>query len=428
MSSEADKIELRSEEVQEILGKVPSWVTRWGISVIFIVIVGLLIIAAIVKYPNLVEAQATLTTETPPVPIITKIGGKIEQLNIASGEEVSEGDVLVVLENTANEEQLFLIESKLDSFINGEAKSKINFPVSASLGSLQDDYSDFLMRYKDFNFHQAANVSASSIAIVQTQIGELNNINENLAIQWQNCQGEMSLSQTNWETDKNLYNQGIISLRDLQEKETIYLQKKSACESIQIQVANNQAQIQALRMDVFDFSSQNQATEFTKYTNLLESANQLKSEILLWKEQYFIIAPTDGIVTLNNIWSVNQYVESNQEILSIVQVGQTIKTTASLNNQDIGKVKVGQKVIISFAAYSYMEYGYVNGVVASISPIPRDNMYQIEIALDNDLNTTYDKELPFTQGMLGNAEIITEKRTILDRIFDKLRYVFEEKY
>ena len=31
-----DKIEIRSEEVQEILGATPSWIIRAGISVIFV--------------------------------------------------------------------------------------------------------------------------------------------------------------------------------------------------------------------------------------------------------------------------------------------------------------------------------------------------------------------------------------------------------
>ena len=40
---EAEKIEIRSDGVQEILGQVPRWIVRWGISLIFIIAVILII-------------------------------------------------------------------------------------------------------------------------------------------------------------------------------------------------------------------------------------------------------------------------------------------------------------------------------------------------------------------------------------------------
>lgn len=32
------KIEIRSEEIQEILGKPPQWLVRWGVSIMFITV------------------------------------------------------------------------------------------------------------------------------------------------------------------------------------------------------------------------------------------------------------------------------------------------------------------------------------------------------------------------------------------------------
>jgi len=45
-------IELRSEEFQELLGVVPPWILRWGITVLAVVVVVLLIGSAIIKYPD----------------------------------------------------------------------------------------------------------------------------------------------------------------------------------------------------------------------------------------------------------------------------------------------------------------------------------------------------------------------------------------
>ena len=49
-----DNIELRSEEVQEILEKVPHWMIRWGNVLFLALIVLLLVISWFVKYPDVI--------------------------------------------------------------------------------------------------------------------------------------------------------------------------------------------------------------------------------------------------------------------------------------------------------------------------------------------------------------------------------------
>ena len=45
-------IELRSEEVQEVMGQVPAWIVRWGITLLFLVVVALLVGSCFFKYPD----------------------------------------------------------------------------------------------------------------------------------------------------------------------------------------------------------------------------------------------------------------------------------------------------------------------------------------------------------------------------------------
>ena len=52
-----EKIEPKSEQVSEILGKPPKWLIRWGISVIFIIIAGLFVGSYFFKYPEVLTAQ-----------------------------------------------------------------------------------------------------------------------------------------------------------------------------------------------------------------------------------------------------------------------------------------------------------------------------------------------------------------------------------
>ena len=58
-----DNLNLRSEEVQEILGRPPRWLVRVGISIIFIVVIGLFVGSYFLKYPDILSASITVTTE-----------------------------------------------------------------------------------------------------------------------------------------------------------------------------------------------------------------------------------------------------------------------------------------------------------------------------------------------------------------------------
>lgn len=53
-------IELRSEEVQEIMGRVPPWILRWGITVIGIVMLILFIGACLFSYPETISGHVVI--------------------------------------------------------------------------------------------------------------------------------------------------------------------------------------------------------------------------------------------------------------------------------------------------------------------------------------------------------------------------------
>lgn len=57
-----NKIELRSEKVRHIIGEIPSRIVRYGITIITIVILGLLIGAYFIPYPETISAKVQMTS------------------------------------------------------------------------------------------------------------------------------------------------------------------------------------------------------------------------------------------------------------------------------------------------------------------------------------------------------------------------------
>ena len=72
--------------------------------------------------------------------------------------------------------------------------------------------------------------------------------------------------------------------------------------------------------------------------------------------------------------------------------------------------------------YSYIEYGMLVGTVSNISLIPdADNFYFIDVSLNNELVTTYNKQLDFKHELFGQAEIITQDLRLIERVLNQLK-------
>jgi hypothetical protein len=98
-----------------------------------------------------------------------------------------------------------------------------------------------------------------------------------------------------------------------------------------------------------------------------------------------------------------------------------------LSTSQIGKVRVGQRVNLKFVNYPYLQFGVVKGVVSRIAAKPAGDSYPLEVSLPGQLVTTLGKRLDFERELKGTAEIVTDPRSLLDRIFSPLHALEAEK-
>ena len=95
-----------------------------------------------------------------------------------------------------------------------------------------------------------------------------------------------------------------------------------------------------------------------------------------------------------------------------------------------GKVKMGQKVNIRLDNFPENEYGILRGIVQNISLVPAQSgefvYYTVEIDLPDRLITTYKKELPCLPNMQGQADIVTEDISLLERFILPIKKILSE--
>jgi HlyD family secretion protein len=205
-----------------------------------------------------------------------------------------------------------------------------------------------------------------------------------------------------------------------------------------------QIQIAQLKESLLD--TEQQAVEKVNglHSNLQTLISQIKTEIQNWEMSYVLTAPIDGKITFTNYWTINQNINAGEEIFTVIPMGWRVRPAmtgqkgdfqiigkASLPIARSGKVKTGQKVNIRLDNFPDTEFGMLRGVVKNISLVPSQSGesagYAVEIALPDGLLTTYKKELPYLPNMQGQAEIVTEDISLLERLIMPVKKILKER-
>jgi hypothetical protein len=103
-----------------------------------------------------------------------------------------------------------------------------------------------------------------------------------------------------------------------------------------------------------------------------------------------------------------------------VPTSQDIEIRIQLPLNKAGKVKVGQTVYIKLNEFPFEEFGKIQAKVIGISNVFLDSSYSVELKLINGLKTTRNKLIEFRPQITGEAEIVTNNMTILQRMLNGL--------
>jgi multidrug resistance efflux pump len=428
------------QEALQFIGRPPSLFLRFGITAIASVVLLLLTMSYFIKYPDVVVAKVVLTTENPPIRLLSKTGGRVAEILVKNNQTISKGDILCVMENTANWQDVLKLETQLSPLPQrGEFELAKLPPLGGggTLGSLQNSYSTFTQNLKDYHYFLEKNGVLQKIQYINQQIESLKALNTNLLKQKDIQRQEFGLAEKELSRQKQLNTEGVISDTDFEKNNAQYLQQKRQIEANEAAFINNEMQIGQLQSQINDLSQSKNDNQNTKGLTIQEDIRRLKATIEEWKQTFLIIAPISGKVTFAKIWSNQQSITAGEEVLTIVpslpqspqdgEVANAVICKAILPIAQSGKVKTGLIANIRLDAFPYQQYGILRGSVKNISLVPQKEDYQLDIAIPNALVTSYEKTLPFRQELQGSANIITEDRRVVERFLDKFRDLMKNR-
>ena len=416
------KIELRSEEVQDIISQVPGWLLRWGISLIFLLFAALLAISWFIRYPDVIKASVVVTTDPAPINLVSRSAGKILLLK-RQNESIDKDEVLAVLQTNANYIDVLRLEKTLaDNEVGTDYQNLyLYLKQSTQVGELQAFLNNAIRSLQELTVFQKNDLHLKQINHLQKQIASYKRLNLNLNNQLLLMQQETALSHEQFKTDSLLLSQKVIAQLDFNKSKGSYLVQQRSLKNTEASIISNQLQIGALEKQLTELEIDKNAKEEQLLTAATSSLSELNSQIKKWKESYLFVAPTSGSLAYLGFIENDQFIESGKPLFAILPNSKQLIAKAELPVAGAGKVRVGQKVNIRLHNYPYEQFGMLRGNVESISEVPEKEKYTVLISLPQGMTSTYNKQLNFRPQLQGETEIITEDLRVLERVFYQIR-------
>lgn len=424
-----DDINIRSEEILEILSTPPRWLVRWGTLAAFVALVLLGWVGYWVKYPDMVAAEVVVSSAEPVQRLNPKEDVYIEHLLLQSEDTVHAGEAIVVFRSQANFAHVFDLSDKLlvvgTQTENDSVLLAVPIDKTWLLGELQEYMYDFTEKQRQYQLQRSGQLDnldgrelRSRISTEQAEIRALKREQDRLRAQLQ-------LAKENTIREQNLASQSKSQQSQVRRLRAEELALEGQLQTLEADIKGKESEIRIISrgLEGYRGGSKDSRLEFSKalqasYRTLLDNTEK-------WISRYTLTSPVNGVVMFDKSLREGYYWQhGGGRDLAVISPLQTneIVGRGGLKANGSGKVAVDQEVIVKFENYPFHEFGAVTAKVSWKGKVPTlEGKIPFEIKFPSPLVTSSNYTLELTPEMKGQAEIITAKKSLLVWIFERLR-------
>lgn len=419
-----EDIDIRSEEVQELLGTPPPWLVRWGLLFALILLIVTVWLLYWITFPETVNAVIRIKREDPEVELITPRSGHISEILVESEDTVVAGQTLIVLKTPANVADVHYLDDKL-ARVNPDLDSvlvKLNVPTDLILGRIKEQVYAFVEKQDEVRNLQEGRLSQMSIDDIQREIRqEEREINQE-RLRKDLLENELITLDEAYNRELNMFKSGTIGdYNRVREKEASKLQYERYVLEAESSIKARQANIKLLRRQLATTATISEASKRIAIDGLRTEFENLRTAVDDWRRRNLVVSSIDGVVILDDVQETN-YVESEDRLAVVIPASPSSligKTELKLNES--GQVTEGQKVVIDFFSFPAQQYGAVEGVVTVKSKIPtKEDKLPIEIRFPKGLVTNTGRSLEVGQDMAGDMTIIIEEKRLISWLLQRI--------
>lgn len=368
-----DKIEIYNRESNDMLGDMPNWLIYTGSHIVYGLIVLLIIGSALFNYPDIVKQNIRIDDTGNVEWITSNSTGMIDRFFVDDQSEVKANDTLAILKNTASLKDVKKFCRVLTNveyyYRTNDVKYLQYYPFDLIMGEMTPAYEQFTQAVRSCIMYHEFDVYPQKKKFLDEELRILN-------------------------------------------------------------MTENADEISKLKIkqEIFDLEINHQM-EFGKNRRMLELAyEKMVNSLRTWENKYLVVCKNDGTVSWGKSWGMGKKINEGDTLCTVLSQREG-KPAGHIRipENNISGITVGDIVNVELNKYPSHSYGKLAGNVASISFVPYNKNYAIEVEFPNGLVTSSGIKINYEIGMSGQAEIVTSSRSILSRIFSPIMQLFNKE-
>jgi multidrug efflux pump subunit AcrA (membrane-fusion protein) len=431
-----EDLDLHGPEIREMMGVIPNWLVRSSSTFLLIAVIAVICFSMIFKYPDVLTAPVTIVSRNPPVTLLSKSNGKIDRLLKTQNSFVNQGDLILLIDNSANYGDIVLLKGKILELRNA-IKNGGELPYiqeRLALGLIQQTFSAFYLKYLTYiNFIKFERNREKLNNLVRQKDNYLSSI-QRQKNQLVTRDKVLVLQHNTFRRDSTLFAKKVITLAEYESSLESYLQAQNSLEELKTSFNNSNVLLSQTEYQIVDLKMENNEGEKELTRSMNIELDNLNASISEWERLYCIISPIQGKVVFNKFWAENQNLVLGESICTVIpEENHTIFARIKLPTAGSGKVKNNQLVYIKLDNFPYMEFGRLEGRIQLISSTLETSTegvpyYSATVVLKSTLETDYNKKLDFKNDMQGIAEIVTDNLSLMSRLLQPMRAAVKNKF
>ncbi|MGB0663228.1 MAG: HlyD family type I secretion periplasmic adaptor subunit [Pontibacterium sp.] len=378
--------------------------------------------------------------------------GTIQEIHVAEGQQVKQGEVLISLNDEALQADLRRIEfeltntfyelSRLEQFVQWlENKSESNPPLpdynntelaGGPIATLSNDTLEGLP--EGVRHYPPAQKRHQLLLTSQQQ--EYNDRNHSLSAEAERVKAEKRMAEQQvkkLEAILPIIERRTESYQELKEKRVIAEQEFLRFEQQRLEYVHDllaqRHQVSELEQGLqeIDARRRHMASEYLsqamaslqdaerRYAGLTEEHQKGLTQL----SHTQLTSPIDGVVEQLSVHTLGGVVTPAQELMKVVPFNQTLMVEAMVANKDVGFVEEGQRVVVKVDAFPFTKYGLLEGEITNLSDdaIADEQLgfiYKAQVALNATALPVNGKSVTITPGMTVMLEAQTGKRRVVE--------------
>lgn len=419
-------IEKSSEEVHDIIERMPTQWTGWIVLTVSFLIGVIFLLGFVIKYPDTVGGQISITSSKAPIRLVAVTSGRIHLLK-SNYTLLKKGELIAYIENGANIKDIGQIETLLQQPI--DTNTELFLSDILQLGDLSTAYNSFILSYQIYDQLRKSQLYTTIRRTLHQQVQADIHVAQNLEKELKLKEEIIRNIKNTLRKDSLLMEKGGLSKNNYKNQYNVYLSYEESKISLESSYLSRLSNINKNHLELARIDLEENEILQKAYSNLQASRNTLLNALNLWKLKYLMIAPEDGILEYLDFWRENTYIHISQEVFTILPAKNDIIGEVYISSLGAGKVEKGQEANIKLNDYPYDEYGLIKGEIHSISQLTNTistpngviETYLVIVSFPNGLKTNYGKELSVNFETKGTIDIITKPKRLIQRLFDNLK-------